>query len=189
MSIPGGGRRPTPNELVWNLRRCKNCRLHKSWPLPYKNSLKWSGVPPANSATIGLKFRITGDRKVRGKRFVCSIVNEGPAMVLSEYKLQVGALLVSVNGDSSYNPDLIGSYCRGRPLWLEFSQPVYPALDETLRNTPDENNLGMCPAFLFSTITFYKQELVHLQVFFLNIGVTIQNLFVRWFLKLCGGEQ
>jgi hypothetical protein len=61
-------------------------------------------------------------------------------MVLSKCKLQIGVLLVSVNGNCSYNPDLIGRYCQRRPSRLEFSQPVYPDHDETLQHELDGNN-------------------------------------------------
>ena len=89
--------------------------------------------------TLGISFRITGDRANRGKRFVYSIDDDSPAMILSENKLQIGAVLMSVNGDSSYNPDQIGTICKIRPLTLEFSQSAYPGFCEPLQTKLDED--------------------------------------------------
>ena len=87
------------------------------------------------SAKIGIAFRITGDQAYRGKRFVYSIDDGSPAMILSKGKLQVGAILMSVNDDSSYNTDQIGTVCKARPLKLEFSQSAYPVFGELLQKT------------------------------------------------------
>ena len=49
-----------------------------------------------NNDKLGIRFAITGDQAERGKRFVYSITEDSPAMILSHNKLQVGAVLVSV---------------------------------------------------------------------------------------------
>ena len=85
-----------------------------------------------NRDTLGIRFAITGDQADRRKRFVYSINDDSPAMILSNNILQVGAVLVSVNGDSSYNSNQIGTICKIRPLTLEFSQPAYPGFLRTI---------------------------------------------------------
>ena len=94
-----------------------------------------------NDDKLGIRFAITDDQAKRGKRFVYSITEDSPAMILSHNKLQVGAVLVSVNGDSSYNSNQIGTICKIRPLKLEFSQPAFPGLCEPLQGIiADDSN-------------------------------------------------
>jgi hypothetical protein len=64
------------------------------------NTIDITFVDPAG---MGLDFRSADNDQC----FVYSIDDGGPAMKLSSNKLQIGALLVSVNDDSSYNPDRI----------------------------------------------------------------------------------
>jgi hypothetical protein len=90
--------------------------------------------------TLGIRFAITGDQADRRKRFVYSINDDSPAMILSSNILQVGAVLVSVNGDSSYNSNQIGTICKIRPLTLEFCQPAYPSFYGPLQVIIAEDN-------------------------------------------------
>jgi hypothetical protein len=101
-------------------------------------------------------------------------------MLLSKYKLQVGALLVSVNGDNSYNPDQIGTYCRKRPLRLEFSQPAYQAFDVTLRNALDENR-NITAIFTNDDIQQARKRIHSPQgrSQYLNVGGLINKLSIR----------
>ena len=92
-----------------------------------------------NKDTLGIRFAITGDQAER-KRFVCSINEDSPLMILSRNKLQVGAVLVSVNKDSSYNSNQIGTICKTRPLELEFNQSAYPGLCESLQGIIAEDS-------------------------------------------------
>jgi hypothetical protein len=87
---------------------------------------------------MGLDFRSTGNDQC----FVFSIDDGGPAMKLSNNELQIGALLVSVNEDNSYNPDRITFFCQERPLRLTFSQPFGSAQGDISPDTNESTNNG-----------------------------------------------
>jgi hypothetical protein len=81
----------------------------------------------------GLIFRKTGN----GKCFVFSIGDDSPALTLSDNKLEIGALLVNVNGVGSYNPDRMKSLCLTRPLTLTFLSLLESNQDDVLPDTSD----------------------------------------------------
>jgi hypothetical protein len=91
------------------------------------------------SAGMGLDFRRTGN----GKCSVFSIDDGSLAMKLSNNELKIGALLVSVNDDSSYNPDRIAILCRERPLKLTFCPPLESTQGEVLPDTNESTINGI----------------------------------------------